>query len=275
MINSYSKVNLNLKVIGKKNNLHNIESLVFWLDLCDKIIIKKNSLKIDRVSFTGKYKKFINNKNTVVKTLSLLRQLKYVSNHQGYNINIKKNIPVFSGLGGGSSNAAFLIRYFCKNKLKKRDLKTFQHKVSSDIILFLFGPKILQRDIYSVQNIKTKLNLHFVLIYPGFKCETKKIYAKVRKYSFKSKFFGTNRKTVLDFAKSSNNDLENIAIKFYPKLKKIINFLQNYTNCEFSRLSGSGSTCFAVFKTRKNALIALKKIKRNFPQYSSVLAKSI
>ena len=110
VIKSYAKINLTLKVNSKnKKNLHNIQSLYCWISLHDKIRIKKKKNK-DKISFTGFFKKSINNKdNSVFNLLQILRKLKLISSY--YFISIEKKIPVFSGLGGGTSNAAFIRRY--------------------------------------------------------------------------------------------------------------------------------------------------------------------
>ena len=119
-IKSYCKINLFLNVIKKlKNGYHSIESLITFCDLHDVISISKIGNIKDKISFSGKFKKGINKKsNTATKILNLLRRTKLLEN-QAFKINIRKNIPHGSGLGGGSSNAAGLLNYFnSKMKLK-------------------------------------------------------------------------------------------------------------------------------------------------------------
>ena len=112
-IKSYCKINLTLKVIKKlSNGYHNITSLITFCSLHDNIEIKKIRNLKDKIIFSGKFKKNIDRKsNTITKVLNLLRSKKLLKN-QFFKINIKKNIPHGSGLGGGSSNAADLLNYF-------------------------------------------------------------------------------------------------------------------------------------------------------------------
>ena len=112
-IKSYCKINLFLRVIKKlNNNYHNIISLITFCNLHDIISISKIKSPKDKINFSGKFKKGINKKsNTVTKILNLLRESKLLKN-QAFRINIQKNIPHGSGLGGGSSNAADLLNYF-------------------------------------------------------------------------------------------------------------------------------------------------------------------
>ena len=116
-INSQAKINLSLHVIKKlKNNYHNIESLVTFLKLSDDILVRKTNSQNHKVLFYGKFAKGINNRNTITKLLSILDEKNLLSN-QKFEIKIKKNIPQKSGMGGGSMNAASMLRYFIKKKL--------------------------------------------------------------------------------------------------------------------------------------------------------------
>jgi len=131
-IKSFCKINLSLRVIKRLNNgYHNIMSLITFCDLYDVITISKIRNLKDKISFSGKFKKGINKKsNTATKILNLLRRTKLLEN-QAFKINIRKNIPHGSGLGGGSANAADLLNYFnskmklklSKNKIKKLAVK--------------------------------------------------------------------------------------------------------------------------------------------------------
>ena len=112
-IKSYCKINLSLKVLKKLNSgYHNIISLITFSDLHDVISISRIRKLKDKISFSGKFKRGINKEsNTITKVLNLLRSNKLLKN-QAFKINVQKNIPHGSGLGGGSSNAANLLNYF-------------------------------------------------------------------------------------------------------------------------------------------------------------------
>ena len=112
-VKSYCKINLTLRVIKKlKSGYHNIMSIITFCDLYDTISISKIKTQNDKINFSGRFKKGINiKKNTVTKILDLLRKHKLL-NSQFFKINIKKNIPHGSGLGGASSNAATLLNFF-------------------------------------------------------------------------------------------------------------------------------------------------------------------
>ena len=122
MLKSYAKINLFLKVLKKNNKgLHNIQSSVMLLGLHDNISLRNINKKKDYIKFIGPFKKDINKKkNTITKSLSLLRQNNLIDQKKKYKIIVNKKIPVFAGLGGGTSNAVFLIKYFLLITLFKK-----------------------------------------------------------------------------------------------------------------------------------------------------------
>ena len=282
-IKSYCKINLSLKVLKKlKNGYHNIMSLITFCDLHDIISISKIRSSKDKISFSGKFKKGIDKeKNTATKVLSLLRKNQMVEN-QAFKINIQKNIPHGSGLGGGSSNAADLLNYFnskMRLKLDKKKIKKLASKIGFDVPIslerrntFLTGKK----DEIIRFNQKFKLNL--LIVYPGLICSTKKIYKKNRKISLlkpQSFFYLKNNKKLINFLKNEHNDLEKIVTKVYPKINEIINYIKSQKGCYFSRITGSGSACIGIFSNMKNAIYAQKLVKLKYPKYWCVVSKTI
>ena len=282
-IKSYCKINLSLKVLKKlKNNYHNIMSLITFCDLHDIISITKIRSSKDKISFSGKFKKGIDKeKNTATKVLSLLRKNQMVEN-QAFKINIQKNIPHGSGLGGGSSNAADLLNYFnskMRLKLDKKKIKKLASKIGFDVPIslerrntFLTGKK----DEIIRFNQKFKLNL--LIVYPGLICSTKKIYKKNRKISLlkpQSFFYLKNNKKLINFLKNEHNDLEKVVTKVYPKINEIINYIKSQKGCYFSRITGSGSACIGIFSNMKNAIYAQKLVKLKYPKYWCVVSKTI
>ena len=117
-IKSHAKVNLSLNVLGKrKSKLHDLETLVAFVDLHDQIFIKRTNNKNHIVKFSGDFSNKVPKINTVSNLLNILDKKKKLKNNK-YSILIKKNIPQKAGLGGGSMNAASLINYFeKKNKI--------------------------------------------------------------------------------------------------------------------------------------------------------------
>ena len=282
-IKSYCKINLSLRVIKKLNSgYHNIISLITFCDLYDVISISKiRSLK-DKISFSGKFKKGINNKsNTATKTLNLLRRTKLLKN-QAFKINIQKNIPHGSGLGGGSANAADLLNYFnlkMRLRLSKNKIKKLASQIGFDVPVNLERRNaFLTGKGDEILRINQKFRLNLLVVYPNLICSTKKIYEKNRKTSLpksQSLPYIKNNKKLINLLKNENNDLEKTVIKIYPKVKKIIDYIKFQKGCYFSRITGSGSACIGIFSNMRNAVYAKKLIKIKYPKYWSVVSKTI
>ena len=275
IIKSYAKINLTLQVLKKlKNGMHDIESHACLIDLHDRIEIKKN--KEDKVIFVGKFKKKISNrKNSILDTLKILRENNIINFF--YKIVIKKNIPVFSGLGGGTANSVSLTKYFVKNNPEEFLVRKLEKKIGSDFRLFL-NPFSFQKNLKKVQGRKKFFTLHFLVVYPMINCRTKHIYSLVKKFSFsKKKLYFTSKKVNSFFKeiKNDKNDLQQIVEKKYFKVRQLIYYLKNQRGCVFSRMTGSGSVCYGVFKSKKMAIIARKKIKKKYPNYWCVTTKTI
>ena len=282
-IKSYCKINLFLRVIKKLNNgYHNIVSLITFSDLHDVISISKIENTKDKISFSGKFRKGINKKsNTATKILNLLRRTKLLEN-QAYKINIQKNIPHGSGLGGGSSNAADLLNYFnskMKLRLSKNEVQKLAGRVGFDVPVNLEKRNtFLTGKTGEILRFDRKFRLNLLIVYPNLVCSTKRVYEKSRKISLsKSQSFSyiKNNKKLINFLKNENNDLEKAVIKIYPRVKKIIDYIKSQKGCYFSRITGSGSACIGIFSNMKNAIYAQKLIKLKYPKYWCVISKTI
>lgn len=282
VLKSYAKINLFLKVGKKlrKTKLHNIQSLIFLISLKDEIVIKKISDSKDIVKFTGKFKQNIKRKdNSINKSLLLLRRKKFIEKKANYRIIVKKNIPVFSGLGGGSSNAASIIQYFLKGrKISKQDIDYFSKHLGSDLRLFFKSKRVFQKNLSTIVDFKKNYTFYFLLIYPFLKSSTKEIYSKLRKFELiknKNNYKKNSRSKLINALQLSKNSLEKVVISKFPEVGKILEGMRLIKNCQLSRVTGSGSACFALFLNKKDGALALRQIKKKFPKFWCVLCKTI
>ena len=115
-IKSYAKINLALNVVGKQSSLHKIESIISFLDLHDEILIKSIKNKNHKIKFIGKFSNNISLNNTVSRLLEIIDKKKLLK-HAKFEIIIKKNIPLQAGFGGGSMNAAAILKFLIKKNI--------------------------------------------------------------------------------------------------------------------------------------------------------------
>ena len=276
-LKSHAKINLALNVTGKNKSLHKIESIISFIDLYDVISIKKTEGEKHNISFQGKFAKGIGKKNTVQKLFQILDREKLLLN-QKFRVSITKNIPPKAGLGGGSINAASILNFLNKKKVikisKKKILKVCS-EIGSDVIL---GIEPSSSVLLSNNKIKKFLNcpiLNMLLIKPNFGCATKKIYSNVRNFT-KPKFNNPKKNMFgYKFLKNQSNALEDIAISKYPQLKNIKLFLEKTNNPEFVRMTGSGSTVVAFYRSVKDCNLAKVEFKRKFKNCWLNVSKTI
>ena len=276
-IKSYAKINLALNVIGKKIKLHKIESLISFIDLHDLIYLKKVKKKDHKIIFKGEFSKNIGKINTVTNLFKLLDE-KNLLNNQKFDIKIIKNIPQEAGMGGGSMNAASLINFFFSQKilkLKKNEIKKLTSQIGSDVILGIKPTNTILSHNGDIKKYHNNIKFYTLIVKPTFGCSTKYIYSKVRSFS-KSQFSPPNKKMFeVEYLKNLNNDLENIAFKKYPKLKTIKSFLSNTSSNTFVRMSGSGSSIVAYFRSKRACGNAYGQFKRKFSGHWCIVSKTI
>ena len=276
VLKSFSKINLSLNINSKlKNGLHDIQSYYCLINLFDKIKIRKIDKKKDKVVFFGPFVKHIKkSNNSITNLLKLLRKLELISGY--YSVKVTKNIPVFSGLGGGTSNAASVLKFLLKGKVSKKILEKVEKLIGSDLRLFFHKQGFLQ-NLRTIKTIK-KQKLFFLLSRPNIICSTKKIYSKVKKYSKKKKFNFqkmNNKKGFINYILEQNNELQSIVEEEYPSIKILLKDINTEKGCHFSRMSGSGSVCYGLFNNESNAKKALNKIKTKHPKFWFSIAKTV
>ena len=212
--------------------------------------------------------------NSIINLFKFLRKLKLISNY--YSITINKNIPVFGGLGGGTGNAASILKVFLRGKVSKSLLNKAVSIIGSDLRLFFYKQGFLS-NLRTITHFPKK-KLFFILIKPNIRCSTREMYSKVRKYS-KKQLLAQNKintkNKFISILSQENNDLQSIVEQKYPLIKKLLLAIRNEKGCYFSRMTGSGSVCYGLFKDQIAAKKALNKLKIKFPKFWFSFAKTV
>ena len=276
-IKSYAKINLALNVTGKKSKLHNIESLISFIDLHDSITLRESNTKQHKINFSGKFSKNISKINTISKLLKILDNKKLLNNKK-FEIKVIKNIPQKAGMGGGSMNAASLLNFFIEKKIikiKKDELKKISNEIGSDVILGVKPSSAILLSNGDIKKYKNKIKFHILVTKPNFGCSTKYIYSKVNSFS-KPEFNPPKLKLFeAKYLKNLDNDLEKVALNKYPELKRIKSYLGGLPNALFARMSGSGSSIVAYFHSKKACKKAYSQYKRKFNSHWCIESKTI
>ena len=277
-LKSWAKVNLSLNVIKRlPSNHHKIESLITFVQFSDEIKIKSIDEAKHKISFSGKFSKGIGTKNTVIKLLNLLEKKKLIKNKK-FEIKVTKNIPQKSGMGGGSMNAACILKYLIKKKIVNISAKKaneIAYEVGADVVLGLEKKNSILLKNGKTVRLNNKLNFYVLIAMPKFGCSTKNIFSRVVKFSKPMYFKGNKAFFKINNLVQSKNDLENIVFKKYSKIKSLKHFLSSLPNAVFARMTGSGSAVVAYFKSKKTANNAAKIFKSNYKSYWYIVSKTI
>ena len=276
-IKSYAKINLALNITGKTSHLHKVESIVAFIDLHDVIMIRKIKSRKHSILFKGKFNQNIKKINTVSRLLDILDNKKLLKDNK-FEIKINKQIPNKAGLGGGSMNAANILKYFVKKKIIKisnKELISISRLIGSDVFLGLKSTNSILTSKKEIRHFTNCKKLYTLIIKPNFGCSTKYIYSKVVKFD-KPKFNHPNKKMFdFDYLKKMNNSLEPIVLSNYVKLRKIKLYLENLSKIVFVRMTGSGSAFVAYFKSKKRCDNAKKQFNKKYKNYWCISSKTI
>lgn len=250
-----AKVNLYLKVLGKRpDGFHEIESLMQAVDLYDIITLEKS----DVVELTCDDPNIPNgDSNLAVKAALAFRDRFYFP---GVKIDLKKNIPHGAGLGGGSSDAAFVLRGLCK--LFKivpdpKEILEIAAAIGSDVPFFLGrGQALVRGRGENVETIRMPTDYEIILLVPPMAISTADIYRKVR-INLTKKSESILLKTRITISRFNNlvtqlsNDLEEAVTCDYPELIELKEILRG-AGAIAALMTGSGSAFFGIFPSGKS-----------------------
>ena len=279
---AFAKLNLTLRVLSKlKSGNHKIQTVITFCTLKDKIELAEIDLNYDKIIFTGKFGKGISRtNNTVSQLLKILREKKFIEK-TFFSVVIKKEIPCGAGLGGGSSNAASVLNILKKKyhlRIPRKIMIDIASRVGYDVPLCIdYNNKLVNGSNKQFDKIKRDFNLYILIVYPNLINSTEKVYKSNRLFSQK------NLKLKKDLLKSDfiktlineKNDLQSVVAKKSQRVKSLINILSIQKDCLFSRMSGSGSACFGVFKNLNSANRTKRLLKNYYPSYWSVVSKTM
>ena len=277
IINSNAKVNIGLKVLKEREDgYHDIVTVFQEINLFDIISISKKSKGCD---FNSNTTWLMNDKTNLC--VIAYEAMKKKFDIDGVNIDLTKNIPKGSGLGGGSSNAASImkgIRELYSLNISDKELEDIASQIGADVPFFIRGSIQLGEGIGDrLTPLKINISGKYLIIIPDTEIDTSWAYSKFKNdldssilpINFASL---SNEKTIsLDKLQFFENDFESIVVPTYPEIGKIKEAL-HALGAGFASLSGSGSTVFGIF----NDDLSLDKASSYFsPKYKTFIANPL
>ena len=273
-IKSYAKINLFLNVVNKLDTgFHELNSVLSRIDLYDEIRIKDESSF--SISYNGPFGDQVGSDDNVSKLFNYLIDKNYLK-QKSFAIHVVKNIPVGSGLGGGSSNVAEIIKYLIRSDLLDNLISTeIARDLGSDIEFFIGeGSALISGKGNVDQRLKINSDKHFLIVFPNVQNSTKEIFNKHSNLSGEK--FSYNKDINLDgILKGTSNELEKTALVANQEMTKVREYLDNDINCKYERMTGSGSAYFAVYEDKQKAEEAIQRISEEHPNWWTYLTRLI
>jgi 4-diphosphocytidyl-2-C-methyl-D-erythritol kinase len=258
ILKANAKINLGLHVLSKRqDDYHNIESIFFPVSLHDIIKIRLNSNNYGKNNIIAETNDNLltDSKSNLAYKAAELFFKKFKLHGFDLYINIDKHIPIGGGLGGGSSDAAavlkFLFTAFKFTDKKFNQLKKIALSLGSDVPYFLYNcPAYVYSKGEKLKLLKDfKIPYDILIVNPAIHVSTPWAYKSLNIKGTKPKTL--NRINILDLDKQEyfSNDFEKPVFKKYPAIKKIKEDMAEL-GAEFCSMSGSGSTVYGFFNNK-------------------------
>jgi len=279
-----AKINLDLLITGRrKDGYHLLDSLVVFADYGDHISVtaaEKLTLSI-RGPFAGGLTGEMNAEKNGKKDNLILKAARGLQGQfdirRGAKIELVKNLPVSSGIGGGSADAAAAIhalRELWHISEEKSGLSELCLSLGADV------PVCMASETAQMSGVGERLSpvaidfpLYLCLVNPGVGLSTADIFAARAKNG--AAFSSprqlperiSNQRQLVDILQASGNDLQDDAIAAQPEIKAVLAYIKGGDGCLFTGMSGSGATCFGIFSTHQAADSRADNIRDIFPDW--------
>ncbi len=247
-----AKINIGLQVVEKRpDGYHNIETVFYPVNLCDilEFVPVDQAIRKDiQLTVTGLQIEGLQEDNICLKAYHLLKEDYRLPS---LLVHLHKIIPVGAGLGGGSSDAAFMLRslnaYF-ELKISEDRLCEYASELGSDCAFFIKNKPLLasgRGNIFSEIQIAQE-DLKIIIINPGIHVSTTKAYAGVVPKHPEIPLAELIRLPIFEWRNRIQNDFENSVFQTYPEVANIKKQLYEL-GAIYASMSGSGSSVYGLF----------------------------
>lgn len=244
---SPAKLNLGLRIVGKREDgYHLLKSVFCLIDLCDQIEIQLTPN--GKISLIEHQQAWFYQNDLSFRAAKLLQE--YTQSKFGANIKIKKVIPSGAGMGGGSSNAAAVLIVLSQlwgTGLNSAELMQLGLQLGADVPFFIQGRNALVTGIGEIIQPIDIPQLYFVIVKPDFHITTKNIFSSLE-LNFEQ--INADLITIKQLIEEKTNDLEAVVKITHPEINGIFSKLNQYGNAV---MTGSGSCVYLSFTDKDEA----------------------
>jgi 4-diphosphocytidyl-2-C-methyl-D-erythritol kinase len=271
-----AKVNLTLAVLGRRaDGYHLLDSLVVFADAGDRLTLAPgNALSLTVRGVTAIQAGPLDDNLVLKAARGLAAQVPRLKLGR---FTLDKRLPVAAGLGGGSSDAAAALRLLARvNRIALDDsrLQKVARSVGADVPVCVDPRPRRMRGIGErLSGALATPELAAVLVNPGVAVPTRDVFAildfkpGVAARAGRTKALPRDRARFVEYLAGESNDLEPAAIKLQPVIGRVLTALRGQAGCDLARMSGSGATCFGLFRSSRAAAAAARNLAKAQPRW--------
>lgn len=277
-IDAPAKINLALHVTGRRaDGFHLIESLVVFTELGDRVSVETSGDDVFRLE--GQESQVLAGEdagnNLVVRARDMLRAdaMRSARDLSPVQICLDKRLPVASGIGGGSADAAAALKLLCQHWDYHPGAETLSRialDLGADVPMCLDGRPLIARGIgEALTPVELGFSLDMVIINPRVGVSTPKVFhaLECRENPPLPQPQGLgDREQFIAWLRQARNDLQPAAQRMVPEISRCLSALEK-AGARMARMSGSGASCFGLFADAAEALAAAEKLKQDQPDW--------
>ncbi|HFC04419.1 MAG TPA: 4-(cytidine 5'-diphospho)-2-C-methyl-D-erythritol kinase [Rhizobiales bacterium] len=255
-----AKINLALHVTGRRGDgYHLLDSLVVFADVGDKLHLepaKQTSLEISGPFAAGLN---VDDNNLVLQAFHKLSAA-LPAPLPATAFHLQKNLPISSGIGGGSADAAAALNGLIdlwQIEIEPEALSAIALSLGADVPVCLAGKTCrmggVGEELTCIENFPA---INCVLVNPGVGVSTPDVFKALALPADEPAFSplpDLPDDDWINWLTKTRNDLQPAAITQTPQIQQTVNALTQTNNCQLARMSGSGATCFGLYDSRQDA----------------------
>jgi 4-diphosphocytidyl-2-C-methyl-D-erythritol kinase len=251
-----AKINIGLRIIEKRSDgFHNLQTIFYPVCLCDAIefVVPEKPLENDSLTVTGNMREAEPANNLVIRAIEKIRKEKHIP---FLKVHLHKAIPIGAGLGGGSSDAAAMIRAlnrFFNLGITIDKLKEIALELGSDCPFFIDGiPSFAEGRGEVLTQVKSLSDdLYLILANPGIHVSTKEAYSSCIPGRPETDLMDLYSLNIPEWKNLIINDFEGPIFRKYPQIAELKRSMYEM-GAIYSSMSGSGSTVYGIFSGEPN-----------------------
>lgn len=269
-----AKINLSLEILGRRaDGYHELRSLVFFTRLGDRITVEAADALMLRL--TGPFADGMAGEqdNLVMRAAKALQTASGVS--AGARITLEKNLPIASGIGGGSADAAATLKALSrlwKTRLTTDEMFSLALSLGADVPVCMRRAPCMMGGIgEKLEPLESLPSFALLLVNPNAPVSTRDVFSRLAAEPVSlalPKFEVPRLKTMDDlvtWASAHPNDLERPARQLAPVISDVLTAIVNDGRAYLARMSGSGATCFGLYRDTNEADTVAQQLTKLHP----------